>query len=97
MNVLVPDGSSADAAVAAHWKPVRVQLNADPLAEAGECELVEQIKQKLLPLFSTRDVEFKPNCVPHQLSPGGTRLHAEVLVADQSAPADRQASAAQPR
>jgi hypothetical protein len=85
MNVLVPAGSSSDgaAAVTAHWKPVRVQLNADPLAESGECELVEQIKQKLLPLFSTRDVEFKPDCVPHQLSPRGTRLSAEVLVTEQ--------------
>ncbi len=83
MNVLVPAGSSGDAtAVAAYWKPVRVQLDSDPLSEAGECELVEQIKQKLLPLFSTRNVEFKPDCVPHQLSPGGTRLQAQVLVAE---------------
>ena len=87
MNVLVPTGASGDAAaVAAHWKAVQVKLNTDPLAEAGECELVEQIKQKLLPLFSTRDVEFKPDCVPHQLSPGGTRLHAEVLIADVAPP-----------
>jgi hypothetical protein len=83
MSVLVPLGpaglSTGESAVAARWTPVQVQLNSDPLREAGECELVEQIKQKILPLFATRNVEFRPNCVPHQLSPGGTRLIAEVL------------------
>jgi len=94
MNVLTPAGSSADASpVAAHWKPVQVKLDTDPLGQAGECELVEQIKQHLLPLFATRDVQFKPDCVPHQLSAGGTRLNAEVLMADKDAFADRQASA----
>ena len=36
----------------------------------------------LLPLFNARNVEYSSNCVPHQLSPGGTRLTAELLVAD---------------
>jgi len=82
MNVLVPAAESANdaSAVAAYWKPVQVRLDGDPLANAGQCELVEQIKHKLLPLFSTRDVQFRPNCVPHQLSPNGTRLSAEVLM-----------------
>ena len=94
MNVLTPATGAAGNVVAAQWKPVRVRLDADPLAEAGQCELVEQIKQKLLPLFATRDVEFKPACVPHQLSPNGTRLSAQVLLPVQPA---RQASTAQPR
>lgn len=94
MSVLTPASGTAGNAIAAQWKPVRVRLDTDPLAEAGQCELVEQIKQKLLPLFATRDVEFKPNCVPHQLNPNGTRLSAQVLMPVQSA---RQASAAQPR
>jgi hypothetical protein len=96
MNVLQPvttTGAAKGATpVVANWKPVQVQLNRDPLSEAGECELVEQIKQKLLPLFATRNVDFKSNCVPHQLKPGGTLLSAEVLM---PAPTDRQASAAQ--
>jgi hypothetical protein len=96
MSVLVPasEATRSAQAVTAHWKPVQVQLDADPLKEAGECELVEQIQQKLLPLFSTRGVEFKPNCVPHQLHPGGTRLQAQVLVADAG---PKEAAAAQSR
>ena len=92
MKVLEPASGAASDTVPAHWKPVQVRLDRDPVAEAGQCELVEQIKQKLLPLFSTRDVEFKPNCVPHQLHPNGTRLRAEVLM---PVPSQRQASASE--
>jgi hypothetical protein len=88
MNVLVPAGTATAAlgepALPSHWKPVTLQLDRSPLAEAGECELVEQVKQQILPLFTTRNVDFKSLCVPHQLSPGGTHLSAEVLVADQT-------------
>ncbi len=80
MSVLQPASGAAKDAVAAQWKAVQVRLDTDPLAEAGQCELVEQIKQKLLPLFSARDIQFKPGCVPHQLNPNGTRLQAEVLM-----------------
>ena len=85
MSVLVPaDGAAAsgDAPVPSHWKPVRLKLDSSSLAEAGECELVEQVKQKVLPLFTTRNVDLQNNCTPHQLTPGGTRLTAEVLAPD---------------
>ena len=87
MSVLKPagaTGSAADAAtVAARWKSVDVRLDRDPVWQAGDCELLEQIKQRILPLFTTRSVRYRSNCVPFQLSPGGTQLTAEVLVADQ--------------
>ena len=85
LQVLKPwDGAAAADAppVPAHWKSVDLKLNRDPLHEAGDCELLEQIKQTLLPLFTSRNVQYSSNCVPHQLSPGGTRLSAEVLVSD---------------
>lgn len=90
MKVLAPASGAASGTVPAQWKPVQVRLDRDPVAEAGQCELVEQIKQSLLPLFSTRDVEFTPNCVPHQLNPNGTRLSAQVLLPVQP---QRQAAA----
>ena len=86
MSVLeVADAAKASAdvpPVASHWKSVRLQLDRSPLSEAGECELVEQVKQKILPLFTTRNIDYRNNCVPHQLTPGGTRLAADVLIAD---------------
>ena len=85
MNVLAPapNGAPPAAPVPAQWKSVEVRLNKDPLHEAGDCELIEQIKQKILPQFTTRNIEFNSNCVPNQLSAGGTWLRAEVLTADQ--------------
>lgn len=98
MNVLKPtaEGGTSSASstsagatntaatpVPAQWKKVDLRLNRDPVWEAGDCELLEQIKTKVLPQFTTRNVDFSSNCVPHQLSTGGTWLRTEVLVSDQ--------------
>ena len=85
MQVLTPvaAGATPDAKpVAAHWKPVDLRLDRDALSESGDCELLEQIKQSILPLFTTRNIKYSSTCVPHQLSVGGTILRADVLVSD---------------
>lgn len=88
MSLLVPAAGAAatkDAPVVpSHWQPVRLKLDNSSLAEAGECELVEQVKHKVLPLFTARNVDLQDFCIPHQLEPGGTRLLAEVLMPDQA-------------
>jgi hypothetical protein len=61
-----------------------LKLGNSSLDEAGQCELIEQVKHKVLPLFTARNVDLQDFCVPHQLLPGGTRLVAEVLMADQA-------------
>lgn len=95
MNVLEPadqahaakgdDGSKESAApVPAHWKMIDVNaaLARDPLWQAGQCELLEEVKQSVLPKFSTRNVSYRSTCVPNQLNVGATQLRAEVLVPD---------------
>jgi len=71
--------------VPAHWRMVDLRLDKDPLWQAEDCELLEQIKHTFLPLFATRKVDYHSECVPHQVAPGGTWLRAEVLVADANA------------
>jgi len=88
MNVLQPAGKQGGEAVPAHWKMVDLLADRDPVDAAGDCELIEQIKQKVLPVFATRNVDYSSTCARHQLLIGATRLKAEVLVADQSAAAD---------
>ena len=91
MSVLqpAPDSPSADTQVVqAYWKPVKLPYRQSGINAAGQCELVEQFNQKILPLFTTRNVDVKTTCVPHQLDPLGTRLQAEVLVTDQKKLAD---------
>ena len=101
MNVLVPwDATSANATVTpvpAHWKTVELSTDRDPLREAGDCELIEQVKAHVLPLFSARNVDYRSTCVPNQLQIGGTRLKSEVLLADeQQAPGANPSAPAPP-
>jgi hypothetical protein len=87
MNVLQPAGDKSAAAgtqsVPSHWKMVDLTPERDAVSAAGECELIEQVKQSILPLFATRNIGYSSNCLPHQLQIGATRLRAEVLVPDQ--------------
>jgi hypothetical protein len=81
MQVLQPADDKSTDVVAAHWQRVDLHLDRDPVWEASDCELLEQVKQKILPLFATRQVDFASNCVPHQAYLG-TRLSAELLFPD---------------
>jgi hypothetical protein len=87
MNVLQPVNGTTDTAatppVPAHWKRVDLTSAGDAVRDAGDCEVIEQIKQSILPLFTTRNVDYKSTCIPNQLTLGGTVLRADVLVADE--------------
>jgi hypothetical protein len=89
MQVLTPADDAGAAAggksVPAHWKLVDLTAKRDPLDVAGDCELIEQIKQQILPLFTTRNIEYQSTCIPNQLQVGATRLKAEFLIADEPA------------
>jgi hypothetical protein len=84
MRVLVPAaaGSADQQAVPAHWKPVDVKLRNSSFTDSGECELVEQIRQKVLPLFAVRNVDLQTNCIPHQATPTRPTLKLEALAPD---------------
>ncbi len=88
MRVLQP-ADSPDAAkaadptpVAAHWKPVDLKLRDNFTTDSGECELVEQIRHKIVPLFAARNVDLQTTCIPHQATAARPILKMEVLVAD---------------
>lgn len=65
--------------VPAQWRTVDVHLARSGVDQAGQCDLMEQIKQKLLPMFAARDVRFSSNCIPNQLTLPGALLQARVL------------------
>jgi hypothetical protein len=96
MRVLQPASGTAaadDAApVPAHWKPVDLKLRNSFTTDSGECELVEQIRHKIVPLFAARNVDLKTSCIPHQASATRPSLKLEVL-----APDDAQHPAAEPQ
>lgn len=83
MSVLQPAQEWAvGRTVPAHWKAVDL-VHPDPVWGATECELMEQIKQKVLPLFATRNVRYNARCEKNNLVLGGTQLKADVLVPEQ--------------
>src|SRR5579871_5567038 len=74
--------------VAAHWKQVTVRPDMlEGSTGSGDCELIEQIHDKVLPLFATRNVDYQTNCVPYQATVGGTTIKLEVLQPDAQKPA----------
>ena len=97
MSVLTPapsTDSDVSKMVQAQWKTVKLPYRETGINAAGQCELLEQFKKTVLPLFTTRNVDLVATCVPHQLSPLGTKLQADVLVTNQK---ERQAASAETR
>jgi hypothetical protein len=95
MRVLQPASGTPDdkqTPVAAHWKPVDLKLRDSFTTDSGECELVEQIRHKIVPLFAARNVDLKTNCIPHQATATRPTLRLEVL-----APDDAQHPAGEPQ
>lgn len=84
MHVLQPASGTAGKTVAAHWQTVDVLAGRDLFDAARDCELISQLDRDVLPLFAPRHVDYSATCSVHTPLIGGTRLKADVLVADQS-------------
>ncbi|HUN74581.1 MAG TPA: hypothetical protein VMU40_08705 [Steroidobacteraceae bacterium] len=78
------EGSGPGSPVAAHWQRVRIKLDGNGIDTTAQCELIEQVRRKILPLFPAREVEFAADCVPYQIRLDAVRLAAQVLVPDHS-------------
>jgi hypothetical protein len=59
-----PAGSPVDGA----WIPVALAYRQPSELDRGDCELVEQFRSSVLPMFATRQIENHTTCVPHQES-----------------------------
>jgi hypothetical protein len=70
---------SANAPVSGMWRTVLFADRSPRDLRLGDCELVEQFRDKVLPLFTTRNVENGMTCLPNQLSGSVIRLKFEVF------------------
>lgn len=77
--VLEPAPASMQHPIEANWRRVNVRVGTGGLDTAGQCELVDQVRHQILPLFTTRNVKFQQDCIPHQLTLKGSSLSVEVL------------------
>jgi hypothetical protein len=84
MRVLQPAAfnTSDKDLVAAHWQPVDLKLRDSFATDSGECELVEQIQQRVVPLFAARNVQLRTDCIPHQATATPPSLKMQVLAPD---------------
>jgi hypothetical protein len=78
ISTLAPAGEGATDSVEARWKTV--SLAGPTKLTPGDCELAEQIQHDLLPLFTTRNVNARTDCIPHQESAGSIGFTLDVLV-----------------
>jgi hypothetical protein len=65
---LHPVASDTDPSVPGSWRTIEFAPHRPFALGAGDCELIEQFRDKVLPLFATRALESRVNCVPHQVS-----------------------------
>jgi len=80
-STLQPGGSGDANAV---WRHVDFSMTrSNPQLHGSDCELVEEFKDRLLPMFSTRNVTANLHCIPHQSTGNQFDLSFDVL-----APAD---------
>jgi len=77
---IAADGEARGAEpVSAGWKQVTLASRQPVALEAGDCELVEQFRDRVLPAFVTRGLEGEVHCVPHRISGSSYRLRFESL------------------
>jgi hypothetical protein len=78
--------------VNAVWRPVALSARSPRELALGDCEVVEQFRNSVLPMFTTRNLVNHTSCVPHQLSGSNIDLRFESL----AAPSAAHAAPAQP-
>jgi hypothetical protein len=71
--------AEAAAQFPAQWQRLSLSRGALRL-EPGDCELIVQLKRKVLPLLAVRVVEDAVKCSPNSLNPNQPRLVIEALV-----------------
>jgi len=68
------------------WRPVAIADRSPRDLGTGDCELVEQFRNNVLPMFTTRNVEDHITCVPHQNSGSLISLRFESFAAPPRGP-----------
>jgi len=86
---LVPGGtvnSAGTAPVDAVWKAVAFADHHPRYLAIGDCELVDQFRTSVLPMFTTRALDNHTTCVPHQESGSNIDLKFDSLTVPPAPP-----------
>lgn len=78
-SALEPGPDANGASVPAQWSRVLLTTNHPLSMGMGECELVQSMRPMLEKGFSLRDLQYRTDCVPKQVSVGDYFVQAEAL------------------
>jgi hypothetical protein len=68
------------------WRPVAFAAHSPQKLDLGDCELIEQFHNNVLPMFTTRNLADHTTCVPHQESGSNIDLRFESFTTPKSGP-----------
>ena len=72
------DANAADS-VQARWAPVVVSATRPYFMGHGDCELIAELKDIITKNFSLRDLNYRTDCVPHEVNIDDFSIKAEAL------------------
>jgi hypothetical protein len=72
-------GENASPPINGVWRSVSFAERSPREVALGDCELIEQFRDKVLPMFTTRNVDNRMTCVPNQVSGSVINLKFEVF------------------
>jgi hypothetical protein len=61
------------------WRPVTIATRLPPELTLGDCELIEQFRAQVLPMYTVRNIDDHMTCVPHQESGSVINLKFETF------------------
>jgi hypothetical protein len=71
--------SDATGTVQAQWTPVLVSPTHPYFMSNGDCELIDEMKDLISKNFSLREVNYRTDCVPHQMNIDDFTIKAQAL------------------
>ncbi len=74
------NSASAPEVVRAHWAPREVTPHQPYFMGDGDCELIEQMKDLISNSFALRDVSYRTECVPNEITVDGFAIKGQALV-----------------
>lgn len=75
------DAASAAQTVRSYWAARELSPQRPSFMGSGDCELVEQMKDSISKSFALRDVLYRTDCVPHEITLDAFDVKGEALVA----------------
>jgi hypothetical protein len=76
-----PASGAASSAVKGIWRPIAFAARRPRELGIGDCELMDQFRQQVLPMFTVRNVVNNTTCIPHQDSGSNIDLKFESFTA----------------